>query len=89
MIQINLTREEFNQCLVDLTSVLGSTNVSRGNSGSISEDGCIVTYTYTEPILYLNISKKPFFLSFNVIENRIKEWFDKEKSKQITNHEQL
>ena len=75
MISLPLTRPQ----LESIRATLDSRGISlTGDSGTVKRNGAIVEYKYDESaqILTVEVLVKPILLSREMIEERVKQWFD-------------
>lgn len=47
----------------------------RGDRGEVSANGCTVRYEYEGDALRLEVLRKPFLVSTDHVESKIREWF--------------
>ena len=70
---INVEQDEFEAKMAELANQ----GIVPTEPGQIYHSGCLLHYSYTAPLLRIQISSKPFFLSYQDVENKIREWFGK------------
>ena len=74
MVEVPLTEAQFDEASRRLRAA--GIDIS-GPAGTLSRDGITAKYSYTNGMLTIEITEKPFFLPLSVIESKMRGYIEK------------